>query len=181
MKNSISARPSLSVKSKTLLTVAFITLSVALPWLLHAVGQVLHVGTGVGEIFLPMHIFVMVAGFTLGPVYGCAAGIISPVLSFMITNMPTSVMLPFIVIELCAYGIFAGFARDMRGGSVLKVGAVQILGRAVKALAIITAISFFESPVQAKIIYTSIITGLPGIIIQLIAVPYIVKKFNEQR
>ncbi len=179
MKNSILTKQSMSVKKKTLLTLAAVAASVALPWLLHAAGHVLHIGTGVGEIFLPMHIFVMVAGFVLGPVYGAVTGITAPVLSFMITSMPTAVMLPFIAIELCAYGLFAGAVRDMRFSSVLKVGAVQLLGRAVKAVAILTAIGFFNSPLQAKIIYTSVIMGLPGIALQLLLVPFIVKKTNE--
>ena len=179
MKNSVLTKQTMSVKRKTLLTLAAVAASVALPWLLHAAGHVLHIGTSVGEIFLPMHIFVMVAGFVLGPAYGAVAGIASPVLSFMITGMPTALMLPFMIVELCAYGFFAGAVRNMRFNSVLKVGAVQLLGRLVKAVAILTAIGFFNSPLQAKIIYTSIIMGLPGIALQLLIVPFIVKKINE--
>ena len=181
MKNSVLTKHSLSVKRKTVLTLAFVALSVALPWIFHALGHVLNIGTSVGEIFLPMHIFVMVAGFVLGPVWGGGVGIASVTLSFMITNMPTAVMLPFIAVELCAYGIFAGVIRNMRFNSVLKVAAVQIFGRLVKAAVIIVAINFFASPVQAKIIYTSIVTGLPGIALQLLAVPFIVKKINESK
>lgn len=179
MKNTVSIRQSMSFKRKTLLTAAAISASVILPWLLHALGHVLHIGTNVGEIFLPMHIFVMAAGFVLGPGYGAVTGIAAPVLSFVLTSMPTAVMLPFMVIELCAYGFFSGILSNMRFNSALKVGAVQLLGRAVKALAILTAIGFLDSPLQAKIIYTSIIMGLPGIALQLIAVPFIVRKINE--
>ena len=179
MKNSVLTKQTMNVKKKTLLMIAAVAASVVLPWLLHAAGHVLHIGTSVGEIFLPMHIFVMIAGFVLGPVYGAVAGIASPTLSFMITGMPTSLMLPFMIVELCAYGFFAGAVRNMRLNSVLKVGAVQLLGRLVKAVAILTAIGLFNSPLQAKIIYTSIIMGLPGIALQLIIIPFIVKKINE--
>ncbi len=179
MKNSALIKPSMSAKRKTVLTFAAIASSVAFPWLLHALGHVLHIGTNVGEIFLPMHIFVMAAGFVLGPVCGAVAGITAPVLSFMITSMPTAVMLPFMVIELSAYGILSGVVSNMRFSSVLKVGTVQFFGRLMKAVAIIIAISFFDSPLQAKIIYTSVIMGLPGIVLQLLTVPFIVKKINE--
>ena len=179
MKTSILTKQSISVKRKVILSIVAIASSVVFPWILHALGHVLHIGTNVGEIFLPMHIFVMAAGFVLGPVYGAVIGITAPVLSFMITGMPASVMLPFMAIELCAYGIFSGILSNMRLNSVLKVGAVQLLGRLVKAVAILTAIGFFNSPLQAKIIYTSVIMGLPGIALQLLIVPFIVKKINE--
>ncbi len=47
--------------------------------------------------------------------------------------MPGIVMLPFMMIELCAYGLFAGLLRNVKLPTIAKVAAVQIADRAVLA------------------------------------------------
>ena len=62
-----------------------------------------------GNVFLPMHIPVLLAGFMLGPVYGAGIGILSPVISFFLTAMPALGRLPFMMAELMGYGAASGF------------------------------------------------------------------------
>ena len=114
MKFTMFEKQTHSVKTKMATVIASVILAVALPWMFHALGRVLNIGTSAGEIFLPMHFPVMLAGFLAGPAAGLTAGILSPVISFMITGMPASLMLPFIVVELAVYGAVSGVVSNVR-------------------------------------------------------------------
>ena len=70
-------------------------------------------------------------------------------------------MLPFMMIELCAYGVFAGLLKDVKIPTIAKVLIAQIAGRAVRG------------------IFTSILTGLFGILLQLIIIPLAVYRLKE--
>ena len=63
-----------------------------------------------GEVFLPMHLPVLLAGFCLGPLFGGAVGILTPLASCLVTGMamPAPAILPFMVVELAVYGAAAG-------------------------------------------------------------------------
>ena len=81
----------------------FVTLAVLVPTIFHAVG-------GLGKVFLPMHIPVILCGFICGPYFGLLCGVIAPILSSMITGMP--VLIPSGIImafELACYGFVSGF------------------------------------------------------------------------
>ena len=56
----------------------FVAIAIVLPIFFHM--------TGLGSTFLPMHIPVLIAGFIVGPVYGLAVGVVSPLLSGLITE-----------------------------------------------------------------------------------------------
>lgn len=178
MRNSI-AKKQMNIKIQLSVFIASTALAVALPWIFHALGRVLGVGTSAGEIFLPMHLPVILAGLIAGPLAGLAAGVASPVLSFMITGMPAALMLPFITLELAVYGITSGLLSNRRMNTTLKVALVQMTGRVIRACAILFAVYALSSKVSPQIIYTSIITGLPGIAIQLLLIPSIVKKVGK--
>ena len=61
-----------------------------------------------GQIFLPMHIPVLISGFVLGPVFGLFIGVLSPIISSLLTGMPDSFRLPFMIAELASYGFMSG-------------------------------------------------------------------------
>ena len=180
MKFTMFEKQTHSVKTKMATVIASVILAVALPWMFHALGRVLNIGTSAGEIFLPMHFPVMLAGFLAGPAAGLTAGILSPVISFMITGMPASLMLPFIAVELAVYGAVSGVVSNVRMNGTLKVLAVQTAGRAIRAAVILFAVYALSSKVNAHIIYTSIITGIPGIALQLLIIPQLVKKMKNE-
>lgn len=158
----------LQALSALLATVA----AVALPQLFHTVGILSGSGTVPGEIFLPMHLPVILVGLLAGPVAGGAAGLLAPVISFALTAMPRASLLPFMVLELLAYGVFAGLLRSVKLPSPLKVVAVQVAGRAIRAVAILLAVyAFGNTGVQTAVIWKSIATGLPGLILQWTLIP----------
>src|SRR3989338_8904233 len=61
-----------------------------------------------GPKFLPMHIFVMLAGLLFGWRTGMLVGLLSPLMSYSITHMPPMAILPETVLELTVYGLTAG-------------------------------------------------------------------------
>ena len=69
------------------LTAALIAVGVILPMAFHAIPKG-------GNIFLPMHIPVLLCGFICGPLLGLFAGVITPVISAFATGMPPMTVLP---------------------------------------------------------------------------------------
>lgn len=170
-----AAKPRLSVKIQTTAALAAIVGAVAVPQLFHALGAVSGLGTALGEAFLPMHLPIILVGLLAGPYAGAAAGLFGPLASFAVSHMPGEVMLPFMMIELCAYGLLAGLLRSAKLPTVVKVLAVQIGGRAIRAAAILISVyGFGNERVNITAIRTSVITGLFGIALQWALLPLIV-------
>ena len=170
----------LKTQNKTLfaalVSVAAVSLAVALPQLFHLVGGWLGVQTALGEIFLPMHLPVMLAGFFGGPIAGLVVGLASPLISHGLTGMPLAVMLPFMMVELAGYGVCAGLLRRHKMPTVCKVLIAQVAGRGLRALALVVA--HYGLDVKApplSIIWTSISLGLVGIVLQLVLIPLLMK------
>ena len=67
--------------------------------------QAFHMIPNAGNIFLPMHIPVLICGFICGPFYGLTVGIITPCLSHIIFSMPPAMMLGQMIVELGVYGL----------------------------------------------------------------------------
>lgn len=155
-----------SVKAKTVITVSTVALAVVLPQILH-----LAAGKALGEIWLPMHLPVILAGLIAGPVVGAVAGTLSPVISFLISGMPSAVLLPFMTIELFGYGFSAGLITKTKIPAVLQVLSVQVIGRLIRAAAILIAVFGFNYSLNPMMILTSIKTGICGIVLQLVVIP----------
>ena len=161
----------LSVKTQTIGAFIALVSAVALPQLVHAVGAASGMGTSLGEIFLPMHLPIILMGFLVGPYAAGAAGLLSPLVSLALTGMPSSVMLPFMMIELCVYGICAGLLKDVKLPTIAKVLIAQDAGRLVRAGAIAVGFYVFDSVVNPIVALTSITAGLFGIILSLLLFP----------
>ncbi|MCR5742176.1 MAG: ECF transporter S component [Lachnospiraceae bacterium] len=156
-----------NIKAKLVATILAVFAAVALPQLCHLIG-----GAPMGTKLLPMHLPVIVVGFLAGPLVGGVVGALSPIISFMLTGMPAIGLLPFMVIELYVYGVCAGLLKSVEMPVILKVLAVQIAGRAVRALAILVAVGLFKfDGIKMATIWTSIPAGLTGLIIQWVGIP----------
>lgn len=63
----------------------------------------------IGNMLLPMHLPVLLAGFLLGPLYGGVIGMAAPLLRCLLFGRPlfypTAISMS---VELCAYGVLAG-------------------------------------------------------------------------
>ena len=71
-------------------------------------------------------------------------------------------MLPFMVIELAAYGLIAGLLRTANMPTIAKVLLVQVGGRVVRAAAILFAVGVLgNTTVAVATIWMSVLAGLP--------------------
>lgn len=176
------AKPRLSLKIQTFAALAAIVGAVAIPQLFHVIGAVSGLGTTLGETFLPMHLPIILAGLIAGPFAGAAAGLLGPLVSSLLTDMPGQVMLPFMMIELCAYGAFAGLLSNVKIPDIAKVLIVQIAGRAVRAAAIFVSIAALKNDsIKIAVIWNSILTGLPGLVLQWSLLPLLLYRINNMK
>ena len=169
----------LSFKIQAFAALAATVCAVAVPQIFHLMGAVSGLGTALGETFLPMHLPIILVGLLAGPYAGALAGALGPVISFLLSGMPTALMLPFMVAELCAYGLLAGLLREVRMPTFFKVLAVQIGGRAVRAIAILAAVYGFGSAAPVASIWKSILTGIIGLALQWALLPLVVYRVEH--
>ena len=157
--------PRLSVSVKAAATVLAIVAAVALPQLFHVIGAVSGRGTALGVAFLPMHLPIIFVGLIAGPAVGAIAGAAAPLASFLLSGMPMLAVLPFMMIELCAYGLVAGLLREIKLPSLVKVVIAQLAGRVVLTVA-------FGSGNSIAATWTSdLAAGLPGLALQWALIP----------
>lgn len=177
---SVMNKPRLSVKAQTLATLSAIVGAVVIPQLFHVLGAASGLGTALGEAFLPMHIPVILVGLLAGPYAGMVAGLLGPAVSFLLSGMPGALMLPFMMIELCAYGLVAGLLRNIKMPTVVKVAVVQLAGRAARLAAVMFSVyALGNDSVTAVSVWNSVVTGLFGIVLQLVLLPLIVYRVEN--
>ena len=168
-----------TVRGKILLTACAVVGSVALPQLVHLIGAFSGVGTALGELLLPMHFFVLLAGFLAGPAAGAATGALAPLVSFLLSGMPRATVLPFMMIELLGYGLMAGLLCKVHINRFSKLVIAQIVGRAMRAGAVLLAVfAFGSNTVSISSIPNMIRTGLVGILLQWCILPLLLARLD---
>lgn len=172
-------KKTVSIKAQALAGAGAAVCAVLLPQLFHVAGSLAGVGSALGEIFLPMHLPVLLIGLLAGPYAGVLAGVLSPLFSYLLTGMPNEAMLPFILLELALYGLCTGLFRQTKTPVILAVLTSQLIGRSVRAIAILVAVSLLGSPLSLSVIRTSITKGAIGIALQLILLPLIMYRVEH--
>ncbi len=171
-------------KTKAFAALLAVVSSVLLPQLFHGLGILSGLGSALGETFLPMHIAIFLVGFFAGAWAGLASGVLAPLVSFALTAawtpMPAAAMLPFMMIELGVYGLTTGLLAHTRLPAFLSLLLAQLAGRAVRALAIVLG-SLMGSALPVSVIWTSLLTGLPGLVLQWVLIPLIVFYAEKRR
>lgn len=171
----VQTRPRLSIKMQALSTLVAVAAAVAVPQIFHVIGAVSGLGTALGETFLPMHLPILLVGLFAGPYAGMIAGLLGPLTSFALSGMPGAAMLPFMMVELAVYGLCAGLFRNVHIPTLGKVVIAQIAGRVVRAGTILLSVHVFGNElIQTSIIWSSIATGLPGLVLQWSLLPLLV-------
>lgn len=135
-----------------------------------------------GNILLPMHIPVLLCGFLCGPMYGTICGLLLPIINSLLTGMPALFPMALIMTgELATYGFVSGILCKLfnKNGKFFVLYpiliAAMISGRI--AYGLIAWLLLFTGATAAKFsVVGSIITGLPGIAIQLVIIPLIVNR-----
>ena len=170
------------IRTKTLYIVAAVFAAVALPQIFHFIGAASGLGSELGAAFLPMHLPVLLAGLIAGPVVGLIAGMLSPLASYALSGMPSAVMLPNMIAELAGYGLAAGLLYNSKMPIFGKLIIVQIAGRLLKAAIILLSVYALGSKaVAVPMIWNSIVTGLPGILLQWAMIPLFMFWFDNRK
>ena len=144
-----------------------------------------HTIPNAGVVFLPMHIPVLLCGLICGWPYGLICGLIGPLLSSVTTGMPPAAMLPSMMVDCATYGLVTGLAmRFVRTRSAvadlyISLITAMLLGRVVSGLA--KALIFSPGAAPFAWVTTSLVAGIPGIIIQLVLMPTIVFALTQAK
>ncbi len=167
-------------KTKRLILASLcLALGVVLPIAFHSVANA-------GSIFLPMHIPVLLCGLICGWPYGLACGVLTPILSSLITGMPPMAYVPSMVCELAVYGLVSGliFKYVKTGKQIVNIYialiSAMLLGRIT--FGVLNALIFRAGEYSLAIWSTAaFVTALPGIIIQLIVIPVLIVALQEAK
>ena len=150
----------------------FLAIGLILPYISgHAIGIP-------GTVLLPMYLPIIVAGFILGPSAGYFLGMIVPTLSHILFNMPPIFILPVMIVDLSLYGLMVGILSNKLK---LNIYISLILSLIISKLGYATVlyiclnILHIELFTKTTSALTTIIVGLPGIIIQIIIIPPLIK------
>ena len=116
-------------------------------------------------------------------------GFFTPLVSYGVSGMPVLTLLPQIVVEISFYGFAAGILREklnlrviwsligaMIAGRLALLLAVSILwlgGAIYSPLSLYTGMGAEANPLA--VLWSAISLGWPGIVIQLVSIPLIVK------
>lgn len=156
---------------KAIICAIMIAMCVVLPMAFHAIPNA-------GSIYLPMHIPVLLCGLVTGWPYGLLCGIAGPVMSHLITAMPGIGYLPQMVIELAAYGLISGLlmnflpVKNETAKVYTSLVGSMLLGRVVSGIS--KALIFVKGSYSVTLWVTGLfVTGMPGIIIQIVFIPVI--------
>lgn len=164
------------ITCKTIVSAGLIALAVVLPQLVH-----LALGAPGGVQWLPMYLPVLIGGCLLGTKWGIAVGVLSPMVSFIITSamgnpMPMAARLPFMMAELAIFAAVSGlFSKKIAENGFWAFAAViaaQLSGR----LVFLGLVALFQSvtPFTPEMIWSQIQTGFVGLGVQAVLVPIII-------
>lgn len=153
--------------------------------MLLAVGVVLPMLTSqikeIGDTLLPMHIPVLLCGFICSWKYGGAVGLILPFIRSLIFSMPP--LYPnavWMALELMTYGIVAGLVYSQTRKKYMSLIVAMLSGRIVWGIAkaVLLGVAGKSFTISA-FITGGFVDAVPGIVIQLVLIPLIIKAYEK--
>ncbi len=149
----------------------FIALGLMLPQLFHFLGP------QAGTIFSPMHIPVLLAGLILGGPIGLVVGVLTPLMSHLVTGMPPISPVPMMVlmmVELGVYGLITGWVNKLTRSPMVALVSAMVLGRIALGLAawgVAPIFGFRPNPVT--FVWGGLVTGWPALVLQIVLIPLV--------
>ncbi len=155
----------------------FIALGILTPILFHAVG--------LGKVFLPMFWPVAAGIFFLSVPYAVLVGILTPVLSFLLTGMPPisppilyRMIFELLFLTLCAgllyrkakFGIFFSLLTGLLGSRVVTFLSTLLLG------------PFFGFDIHKAVKAASLdlVSGMAGVVTILVLIPFLINRIKHE-
>jgi hypothetical protein len=108
---------------------------------------------------------------------------LTPFLSSILTGMPvTYPMMPIMIVELGTYALIISLLSKKRINSIyIKLIVAMVSGRVMAGFMVFAMATVMGLKMKPLLfVQGSIITGLPGIIIQLIMIPLVVKVLEQK-
>ncbi len=166
----------LGITVKALISAGTVALAVLLPQLAH-----LALGEQAGMRFLPMYLPVLLGGCLLGWQWGLGIGLLSPLVSYLITAaagspMPALARLPFMMAELAVFAVICGvFSDKIARNGLMAFPAVLLAQLGGRSVFLLSAAAFSGvSPLNAAMVWSQIQTGFAGLLIQAVLAPVII-------
>lgn len=166
----------LGITVKALISAGTVVLAVLLPQLAH-----LALGEQAGMRFLPMYLPVLLGGCLLGWQWGLGIGLLSPLVSYLITAaagspMPALARMPFMMAELAVFAVICGvFSDKIAKNGLMAFPAVLLAQLGGRSVFLLSAAAFSGvSPLNAAMVWSQIQTGFAGLLIQAVLAPVII-------
>lgn len=166
----------LGITVKALISAGTVVLAVLLPQLAH-----LALGEQAGMRFLPMYLPVLLGGCLLGWQWGLGIGLLSPLVSYLITSaagapMPALARMPFMMAELAVFAVICGvFSDKIARNGLVAFPAVLLAQLGGRSVFLLSAAAFSGvSPLNAAMVWSQIQTGFAGLLIQAVLAPVII-------
>ena len=150
----------------------FVALGLVTPILFHAVG--------LGSVFLPLFLPVLASGLCLRPLPAGLVGLLTPLLSSLLTGMPP-MMPPFafvMSVEGLVLGTVSAVLYRRAGWNIYMAAAVAVTAQRV-IMATLTAFlaPWFGLPgPMAALVF--LLYGLPGVFLLVVLVPAVMKRLQ---
>lgn len=168
--------------ARLLYSAMFLSLGLLLPFLTAQIPSF-------GASLLPMHLPVLLCGFICGPMWGMVVGAATPIIRSFVFGMPvlmpTAVAMAF---ELATYAFIAGLLYKKLDKNILMhyVALItsMVCGRLVwgAVMFILIFAGFADGTIGLSLVWTNtVLQSIPGIILQLVAIPLIVNVLKKNR
>lgn len=140
----------------------------------------------IGSMLLPMHLPTILCGFLCGGPWGAAVGFLAPLMRSLILTMPpmypTAIAMAF---EMAAYGLVSGLLyrrlpKTLAGIYASLIGAM-VCGRVVWGIVTALLLLNGEGFTLAAFIAGAFTNAIPGIILQLVAIPVVVLALQKAK
>lgn len=168
--------------AQLLYSAMFLALALLLPFLTSQIKTL-------GVALCPMHLPVILCGFVCGPYWGMAVGASAPLLRAVMFGspalFPNAVAMAF---ELAVYAFIAGllYKKLQKNVFMYYVSLITAMVGGRLAWAVVMFLLIFAGQASGSIgfglVWTStVLNCIPGIILQLIAIPLIVNVLKKNR
>ncbi len=168
--------------ARLIFSLLFLALALLLPFLTNQISFI-------DGRLLPMQFAVILCGFVCGPIWGLVVGVASPFLQMIIFDsvslFPNAIVM---AIELAAYAFVAGILYDKMEKNyfltLVSLITAMVSGRLIWSA--VTFILIFFDLTSGDISFSFVLSEtvynqIPGIVIQIIAIPVIVNVLRKNR
>ena len=141
----------------------------------------------IGNMLLPMHLPVLLAGFVVGGPSAMAIGAVAPLLRSMLWGMPPlfpkAISMAF---ELAAYGAVSGIVysagKKSRKAVFIALISAMVAGRIVWGIVSLIFYGMMGNSFTVSLFATeAFVNAIPGIILQLVLIPLIVSALKKNK